>query len=98
MPPGRWRRPQTQFKPNQPPITIQETNPVFVNWPRDCSLLHDYKVILNLNAAKRQEIFDWLEANNIKCTKIGSGAFVLYDDDSLVLFKLTWGYDDKSNP
>ena len=79
----------------KPHISYYESDPVYKNWPRDCSLVYDFKIVLN--HAALVEIGDQLDAwmmTNIHGYYPGikdkAGVYILKTPEDVALYKLAW--------
>jgi hypothetical protein len=73
-----------------PEIEIKEEPPRFRNWPRDCTVITEAKVVLNCDRSKRGEIYKWMNTNGIEYKPMHNHSFILHDQETLTMFKLAW--------
>jgi len=95
--PPRWYRPTTSAVVTSEmwklTYSIFAEQNRYRNWPRDCTVTSIYTIMMHGAYSNKAEVFDWLKENNIPYTSVDcvdSNIFKLYDDESLVLFKLRW--------
>lgn len=85
----------TIFEIGKPEITYYESEPRYKNWPRDCSLVYDFKIVLNRTA--QREIGDklraWMQENIHEydpCVEGKNGTYILKTPEDVALYKLVW--------